>query len=610
MAIKQRPDSPTNNFATLNPLVNDLGGTSVTFSEGNLKYDASQNPEAHINFNADSYFFEFYDNNASVNATLIIAGAEDGLVGSVDYPSVTNHSRIYYNGVIDNRGSANLTVNSGSLFNIPYSTVISVYKENKNTLILNSVATNDAVEINVSGLGEDFVIFFANYTSSKTANYIVNFGQDPTFGGNKNTPATVNGVTGPFAPSGDAAGTAGLFFYPPPAGALALCSANLPEMTPTVNDDVPKNYFKAVIWTGQNNAGAYNNGNVTVGFQPDLVWIKARETGYAQLFNDSLRGTGVELRGNETTAQVTRTDGVTAFNTTGFSVGTNAAYNDSAKGMVAWSWKAGGAPDLTNPFAKNGVQYATLSAANITAGTITPTAMSVNTDAGFSIVKITTSNVEVNDMSESFPHGLSKTPEFIIGKEVSGSDPWVVYHKNSNNGSAPTNLQGMALHTTGETYTNGGYRTYEVTSSLIKIGRQLVEHNNQDAIFYCWHSVEGYSKIGIYTGNGSADGPFVYCGFRPAWVMVKCVSTSNTYSSWVIYDSARAEYNPTGLPLHANSSVQENKRTQGDDGTSLVIDFLSNGIKFRNDFSEDNRSPEQFIFMAFAEQPFNYATAR
>jgi len=609
MAIKQRPDSPTNNFATLNPLVNDLGGTSVTFSEGNLKYDASQNPEAHINFNADSYFFEFYDNNASVNATLIIAGAEDGLVGSVDYPSVTNHSRIYYNGVIDNRGSANLTVNSGSLFNIPYSTVISVYKENKNTLILNSVATNDAVEINVSGLGEDFVIFFANYTSSKTANYIVNFGQDPTFGGNKNTPATVNGVTGPFAPSGDAAGTAGLFFYPPPAGAKALCTANLPEMTPTVNDDVPKDYFKALTYTG-----TYPTANsVNVGFNPDLIWLKSRTQQYNHGVWDTIRTTvnGYEFLSTDNTNAEATSGNAISFITNGFSVNIGQAFNEGGQGddnIVAWCWKAGGAPQADNSNTSGAMTpysvslNGTLQSNYTPAGspTVYPKRMSINTDAGFSIVKYTgNSSAATNSGSpvDFIPHGLNSPPEFFILKDTSRAGSWNVGISNI----IDTNDRYLRLNESTNVYTNIIIRA---DSNVIQLDHYNVE-NTVEYICYAWHSVEGFSKFGSYIGNGSPNGPFVYCGFRPAFLMVKCIESSAATNHWAILDNARDPFNIVSRKLNPNDYYIENS-----DPSSWGCDFLSTGVKIRNNWGASNEANKTYIFMAFAEQPFNYATAR
>jgi len=410
----------------------------------------------------------------------------------------------------------------------------------------------------------------------------------------------------------------GQFFYDPPSGALALCTANLPDFTPTVIDDVPQDYFKAVTYSGS----IGNDQLVDCGFPADFIWIKGRTAPFntEHLLYDTLRGRTSKLATNNSGNEYdysTHPNGdlaptlSTASNSlNGFKTSpvTNNNMNNSGCTYVAWFWRAGGPPDLTTPkpFAKNGVQYETLSAANITAGTITPTAMSVNTDAGFSIVKITTSNVEANDMSESFPHGLSKTPEFILGKELSGSDPWGVYHKNSNDGSAPTNLQALVLNSDIGTFTNSSYKTYEVTSSLIKIGRQIIEHNSQDGIFYCWHSVEGYSKFGSYTGNGDPDGPFVYCGFRPAFVMIKNIDVS---SAWSIFDSARDESNVVGRWLAANLSNEE----QDLRSSHYPLDFLSNGFKLRTDLLTGTTNinlSNIYIFMAFAEQPFKFSNAR
>ena len=139
-----------------------------------------------------------------------------------------------------------------------------------------------------------------------------------------------------------------------------------------------------------------------------------------------------------------------------------------------------------------------------------------------------------------------------------------------------------------------------------------VARNNTDHICYAWHSVENYSKFGSYIGNGSADGPFVYCGFRPAFVMVKNTTITSTFSSWVIYDNARTPNNPCSQPLHADSSTEEGKRTTGTafSVADSSLDFLSNGFVPRTNYLEVNSINDTFVYAAFGEQPFNYANAR
>jgi hypothetical protein len=496
---------------------------------------------------------------------------------------------------------------------------------------------NNTLQATATGLRTNQTYFpriYVDGNNSSTAYF--NFGQDPTFGGNKNTPATVNingtNVTGPFAPSGDAAGTSGLFYYPPPAGAKALCTANLPEMTPTVNDDVPKDYFKAVTWTGQTTGGAYDHatGKVTTSMAPDLVWIKSRSSSYSNNINDSVRGVGRFLMSNIAVDEVNSSDGyntnstadantiLRSFDADGFNVGNNVNVNDPSNNMVAWCWKAGGAPDLTSsptkPFAKNGVQHETLSAANITAGTITPTAMSVNTDAGFSIVKYggsnTTGLLSSSVSSATIPHGLNDC-EFCIIKNLKWSNTWVVSHRSI----APNVMSLQDTGIAGSTppvdpaygqITTLGSNTVTITRGSIRgdnVGEDFDAGGGQfEYIMYCWHSVEGYSKFGSYTGNEDPDGPFVYCGFRPAWVMVKRTDSAN---SWFILDNARNFYNSIDEYLAADDPAGE--------GTAAnIADFVSNGVKIRggSGYFGFNASGGTYIYMAFAEQPFNYANAR
>jgi hypothetical protein len=275
--------------------------------------------------------------------------------------------------------------------------------------------------------------------------------------------------------------------------------------------------------------------------------------------------------------------------------------NETNHNYVAWCWKAGGAPSADDKAMVDEVESTITGDAKLDAGTITPTKMSVNTKAGFSIVKYT----GTGPTGGTVPHGLSSTPEMVICKTLDtvSATNWVIYFKG-----ATTNSQYLLLNTSGNV---GNYSNYwgtaEPTNNVFSVAAAELDnnHSNANIIAYCWHSVEGYSKFGSYTGNGSPDGPFVYTGFRPAFVMVKWTSGGGlTNGSWRIMDTARNLYNPATLDLIANEAVTET--TYGNDD----LDILSNGFKWRSTGSFHNTSGANYIFMAFAEQPFNFTNSR
>ena len=224
---------------------------------------------------------------------------------------------------------------------------------------------------------------------------------------------------------------------------------------------------------------------------------------------------------------------------------------------------------------------------------IVPSGMSINTDAGFSIVSYTGNNVN----GATIPHGLNNPPEIIITKNRSISSEWPVAY-------VPTSISGylnLSLGFAGVNF-NDQFVTAP-TSTVFSAGTTAgyVNSNGNNHIAYCWHSVEGYSKFGSYTGNGSADGPFVYCGFRPAFVMIKRTDAGN---NWFVLDDERSSYNLANHQLLANSSAAESTNTD------CNIDMLSNGFKLRTALDASNGSSGNYIFMAFSEQPFKFSNAR
>jgi hypothetical protein len=364
------------------------------------------------------------------------------------------------------------------------------------------------------------------------------------------------------------------FAYTAPSGFKALVTTNLP--TPTIEDG--GEYFNAVLWTGDGN----NPRTVTgVGFDPDFVWIKSRSLATSHLLNDVIRGGNASLFSESTAAETANNGGgyLSAFATDGFTVtaggsGDNAV-NNTSDTYVAWNWKANGA----------GVSN--------TDGTITST-VSVNTTSGFSIVTYTGTG-----SAATVGHGLGVAPSMVITKNRTTARSWPVYHASLGADRALFLESDQAVDVA-----TGYWNDTAPTSSVFSVANALNTNQSGNAfVAYCFAPVAGYSAFGSYTGNGDANGPFVYTGFRPRWVMYKNASSAGTV--WIIFDTARNTYNFVDAQLRPNASDAENSA-----GASFSFDLLSNGFKVRSSDSNLNGSGNTMIYAAFAENPFSIALAR
>jgi len=331
-------------------------------------------------------------------------------------------------------------------------------------------------------------------------------------------------------------------------------------------------YFGVLTYTGDGAASKTVVDTSAVTFQPDFVWIKGRSGATDHALYDAVRGTTKDLVSNSTAAETTQSTGLTSFVNGGFTIGNLAKLNTSGATYVAWCWKA------ANTTSSN------------TSGSITST-VSVNTTAGFSIVKYTGTGA-----SATVGHGLGIAPKIIIYKSRSNAQNWLV-----NIGSI-TGTQGDYIYLNS---TNGKANSANVlnpTSSVF--GLVTSPENNQSGITfvtYCWAEIAGFSKFGSYTGNGSADGPFVYTGFRPKFLMIRRTDTAG--ESWRILDTSRSQYNALRELLSPDTSGAESS-------VADWLDIVSNGFKFRVISSGQNASGGTYIYMAFAENPFKYANAR
>jgi hypothetical protein len=367
------------------------------------------------------------------------------------------------------------------------------------------------------------------------------------------------------------------FAYTAPSGFKALVTQNLP--TPTIgatSTTLANKNFDATLYTGTGASLSVANAG---SFQPDFVWVKSRSNAQDNKLTDVLRGVTKGLVSNSTAAETTDTNGLTAFNSGGFTVGSDATYNTNAATYVGWQWKGGG----------TGVSN--------TDGTITST-VSANPTAGISVVTFTGTGANL-----TFGHGLGVAPSFVIMKtrnQGASGYVWAVYHKNIGNTGA------LFLNATGATSTSAGYwQNTTPTSSVVSIGTAINTSGTDTFVAYCFAEIAGFSKFGSYVGNGTQGaGPFVYTGFRPRYVVVKKISPSGT--NWTGYDTARSPYNYSGSNVLKPDSSAAELTARND----VQIDILSNGFRLIGNDIAINENGSTFIYMAFAESPFNYSRAR
>ena len=352
--------------------------------------------------------------------------------------------------------------------------------------------------------------------------------------------------------------------YTPPQGFNALTTKNLPRLT-NAAAIAPNQFFDVVTWT----QGATDVTLTLPGaFQPDLVWIKSRSNAQNNYLVDSVRGPNSVLRSNTTDAESIYTPSVT-FTSTGFTPSsTNTVTNTYT--YVAWCWKAGNGT-VTN-----------------TAGTIT-SSVSANTSSGFSIIGYT----GTGSMSQTIGHGLGVAPSVVMFKNrTTGSTDWNTYAPST---SGFTRLK---LNSTSGDFVSYPITVSSTTITLPAINDVAFSSTSNNYIVYAWAEVAGFSKFGAYTGNGSTDGPFVYCGFKPRWIMVKeATGTNAATGAWQIFDTARDLYNPSDNRLKANV-------TDAEAGSAPSWDVVSNGFKLRSTNSNWNESAGVYFYMAFAGSPF------
>ena len=574
-------DSPENNFATIDPLSSGAG----VFSEGNLKYvSTADTGNATFGISSGKAYVEVYVSSVS-NSFIGVLDISNGL-SPTRGGSFTTHGAIAYKQNGDQYslpvGSSSATASYGASYTNGDIIGIAFDVDADTITFYKNGASQGNTANGVSHISSNGVYSILLYASG--TNFVCNFGQDASFAG-----AITAGT--------ETDGTGAVFKYAPPSGFLALSSKNLPEPTIGANSDTQADdHFNTVLYTGNE-----SSRSIAVGFQSDWVWIKNRETTRYHRVYDSSRGATKALYTNGSDAEETNSTELTAFNSNGFTLGAGVGSNENNDTFVSWNWKAGGTPTATNsagagntPTAGS-VKIDGVNLGSALAGSIPATKLSANTTAGFSIVSYTGNATA----GATVGHGLNFPVEMTIGRRYNDATSWHVYHTgmdSANNGQAY-----MYLDATTAVRTSTEFFTAKPSSSVVTLGNYATMNGSSDTIImYAFHSVEGYSKFGSYTGNGSADGSFVYVGFDISFIMIK--DTTVAGNNWFISDSVRDIDNPVSQILYPSTS--------GAEDTAIYVDFVSNGFKQRNNYSSvGNKANSKYIYMAFGSS-FKYANAR
>ena len=368
------------------------------------------------------------------------------------------------------------------------------------------------------------------------------------------------------------------FKYAPPKGFQTLNSANIRS-----EEVRPDQYVGVTTYTGNG-----STQSIDVGHEPDFLWIKNRDDSSAaahRLF-DTVRGSNKTLYSSFDLAEAEVANSLNSFDLNGFTVGSGNWVNGDGDGIVAWTWKAGGSKGTFN---KDDVGYATASAAGLSC-TADLQGASIGTKQGFSIIQYQATS------GETVAHGLSQQPDFIMIKNMDSDNDWMVYHESGSMSSS----RGLNLNNQDATFTSGSntFITGKSATTFTVGSSAIVQNGSDDMIAYIWHDVPGLQKFGMYTGDGTTDGPYINCGFRPALLWVKNTSSGST--DWVILDATTSPINP----MYRRFAANNNNAQVSDSSTSAQFDFYSNGFKsVGGDGTFVNTSGDNYIYCAWAEAP-------
>lgn len=548
-------DSPTvgptsSNYCVMNAIAVNPSTTASTCTNGNLTISASAAntmQKGTFGISSGSYYFE-----ATLGATVQGFGVGEAAVNSFGTNSSTVGARTFY------------MYNTASIYTIlpGADTAITTGIGSGGTLAVAVDMTNKKLWLGYASSGAGSITWIGGGSPSAGTTPTYTFASNVTevfpLGLTNGSALNINFGQRPFT-------------YTPPSGFLSLNTQNL--ATPAISNGATA--MAATLYTGTGATLTVANTVGSASFQPDFVWVKSRSAATDHALYDSVRGTTKDVASNTTAAQTTQATGLTAFGSTGFTVGTLGTMNTNAATYVGWQWKAGGG-------------FSTNFNGSISSN------VNVGATQGFSVLVYSGTGA-----AATVGHGLGVVPSMIIVKNTAIVQNWRVAHVGLTNMSAyHINLDATA----GEV--NSGslvWNNTAPTSTVFSIGTDSsVSGSGNTIVAYCFAAVAGYSAFGSYAGNSSTDGPFIYCGFRPRWVLIK-VATGTT-GDWNLQDTSRNPYNSTGTALFPNGSYAE--------ASGYLIDVLSNGFKLRFSGAYMNGSGCTLIYAAFAENPFKYSRAR
>jgi len=515
-------DTPTNNWATLNAAGKQSG---VTLSEGNLKLSSSSNDRAAMStqaYESGKYYLEFVsDQTGSMN---VVGFALDGSTAVTAFN--TNHDIPLQTGFWGFTQQFYVWENgSPRSVSLPLTTKYQMAVDFDNGKFWYGDAGswynsgNPATGANATG----------TFTPSGRYFFVVQ------------TRNTSNSITVNFGAHG--------FEYTPPTGFDSAASTSaLPA--PDIKDG--SKYFKPLIYLPDGSSSFSVTG---VGFQPDLVWIKSRNYNEDHQVNDSLRGATKALQTNIPGTEVTQSNGLTSFDSDGFTVGNLSDYNYNGDSIISWNWKEG-------------------------------------TANGLDIV-----SYEGTGSTQTISHNLGVPPAFVIVKTLDNGRDWYCYHQSLGAGKTI-----LLSYNGGEFSSTNYWNNTAPSSTVFTVGSDVGTNElNNTYIAYCFAEVEGFSKFGSYIGNGSTDGPFVYCGFKPALIIYK---RSDASGAWWVYDSARSPGNGSSLDFYIRANSDLSETNDGAYSSGEDIDLVANGFKVRDSGGDVNVSGSNYIFMTWASSPF------
>ena len=571
-------DTPSNTFATLNP----LSTSKNTLSNGNLYSTgggSSWRPvSSDMAMSSGRWYWEIYIDTVSSYQMHGIRPQirDDGDVNhdNDQYPG-TRSDEWGYDNIARLHNSASSTSSwgdtyaAGDIIGVALDMDAGTLNFYKNGSATGSQITGISASHSPAGSRGDYLACFCVYGSTGQA--IVNFGQDGTFKGHKTAQnnTDINGI--------------GNFFYTPPTGFKALCSANLRGDSSYIIE--PQKHFDVLTYTGTGSS----NSITDLEFSPDLIWAKRRNSsGHHHLWVNSIRGGNKSLSSNLQSAENTNANRDMTFLANGIRWNSDTGNANASGGTyVAWCWKGGGS---SNTYNIDGTGYGTASAAGLDGGTIDPDGASINTEAGFSVITYTGNG----SAGATVAHGLGKKPVWVVIKTTSNTDNWMVYHQGNNNFTDPEDYYLEMNANGGDINSTIMMNDTAPTSSVFSLGSDnSVNGSSRTYVAYCWSEIPGYSKFGTYRGNASSsNGSYVHLGFRPALIIIKKYSGSD---SWQMHYSAIQTYNNMTAALYPSSDGAET--TSG-----RLIDLLSNGFKFYNADGNTNEDGHDYVYMAFAER--------